>query len=611
MKKKVAPAAAPVARPEGQKKSFNFILIGIALLTAFLYSNCLHNDILNFDDNEYFAMYPEVVNLSWLSLKKIFTSYYLIMYQPLPVLSFAINYFFTGLDTFPLHVVNLSMHIANIFLVYRFIKLMSDKTTTATIVAVLFAIHPMSVEAVSWISARSSSMYTFFYLLALISYVQYHKNNFSVKYLGLTALFFILSLFTKAQAVTLPVLLLAIDYYYARKISMKMAMEKIPFFALSIIFGIITLNDPATQHNITNGMMVSYNTIDMLFMVCYSFMFYFYKLILPINLCAVYVYPPKINGMLPWEYYASPVFLLLVAFALYRFRKNRVVIFGAALFFITISINIQIIPSRLFIVTERYTYFPYIGLFFITGYYYNAIKEGIIKAGNNALNIFSGVLIVLGLFFAYTITERNQVWENDLVFMTDILEKNPRVPYISRAYGNRANYYLNNNMPNEAIADFKEALAVKHDDAQTYYNIGLSYTKLNDFKSALTYMDSALKLKPDGALILSNLAFIKFTLQDPEGALAASNACIKLDSTTIPEVYNTRAAIYFNRHDLVQAERDLDKALAIRPEFTDALTNRGLLYLNTNRRAQACEDWNKATYLGNSKAQGLMSTNCK
>jgi hypothetical protein len=142
---------------------------------------------------------------------------------------------------------------------------MCNKTTTATIVAILFAIHPMSVEAVSWISARSSSMYVFFYVLALISYVQYHKNNFSFKYLGLTALFFILSLFTKAQAVTLPVLLFAIDYYYARKISMKMAMEKIPFFILSVIFGLITLHDPATKHNITNGMMVSYNTIDMLF----------------------------------------------------------------------------------------------------------------------------------------------------------------------------------------------------------------------------------------------------------------------------------------------------------------------------------------------------------
>ncbi len=219
MKKK---ATATPEKPTAQKKSYNLLLIGIMLVTAFLYSNCLHNDILNFDDIEYFNMYPEVVQLSWLSIKKIFTSYYLIMYQPLPVLTFAINFYFTGLDPFPLHLLNICFHIANIALVYYFIKQLSEKTTTATIVAVLFAIHPMSVEAVSWISARSSSMYTFFYVLALISYVQYHKSNFAVKHLLLSALFFILSLFTKAQAVTLPVLLLAIDYYYARKFSWRL-----------------------------------------------------------------------------------------------------------------------------------------------------------------------------------------------------------------------------------------------------------------------------------------------------------------------------------------------------------------------------------------------------
>lgn len=610
MKKKATATADTISQSEKPKNSFNPVLIGIMLLTAFLYSNGLHNDILNFDDSEYFSMYPEVVNLSWLSVKKIFSSYYLIMYQPLPVLSFALNYYFTGLDTFPLHIVNLCFHIANIGLVYRFINQLSAKTTIATIVAALFAIHPMSVEAITWISARSSSMYTFFYLLALISYIRYHKSNYALKHILFTALFFLLSLFTKAQAVTLPVLLFAIDYYYARKFSWKMAAEKIPFFILSVIFGIITLNDPATQHNITNGMMVSYNAIDMFFMLCYSFVFYFFKLLLPISLCAVYVYPLKTGNALPWEYYASPAVLLTIFYLLYRFRKNRAVIFGAALFFITISINIQIIPSRLFIVTERYTYFPYIGLFFITGYFYNAIKEDSIKASANTINIFSGLLIVLGVFFAYTITERNKAWENDLVFMTDIIEKNPRVPYLSRAYGNRANYYLNNNMPNEAIADFKEALAVKKDDAQTYYNLGISYTKINDFKTALVYMDSARILKPDGPLIYSNLGFIKFTLQDMEGALDACNTCIKL-SPTVPEAYNIRAAINFNKHDYVSVEQDLNKAIELKPDFSDALANRGLLYLNTNRKTLACEDWNKAASLGNPKAQSLLSSNCK
>jgi tetratricopeptide (TPR) repeat protein len=356
--------------------------------------------------------------------------------------------------------------------------------------------------------------------------------------------------------------------------------------------------------------MISYNGFDLFFMVCYSFMFYFFKLFLPVSLCGIYVYPPKTDGMLPWEYYASPAFFLLVLFLLYRFRKNRAVIFGAAIFFITISINIQVIPSRLFITTDRYAYFPYIGLFFIAGYFYNAIKEGQIKTKENAGTIFLSTLGAFSLFFAYSIPERNKTWEDDFVFMTDIIEKNARVPYVSRAYGNRGNYYLSNNMPNEAIADFREAIAIKPDDAQSYYNLAISLTRINDFQNALIYLDSAKKYNPNGALIYSNIGFVKFSLKDLEGALAACNKCISLDSN-IAEAYNIRAAIHFTKREYPDCEHDLNKAIALKPDFADALTNRGLLYVSTDRKAKACDDFRQAAALGSPKANDLINSNCK
>lgn len=609
-KKQPGKPSQPVKQVNERKTNYNFILGGLVILTALLYSNSLNNDILNFDDVEYFSLYPEVLQLSWASVVKYFSGYYVLMYQPLPILTFAINYAMSGLDTTPLHLLNLCFHLANIVLVYHFIKELSEKPVIALIVAALFALHPMNVEAISWISARSSTMYTCFYLLALLNYVKYCKNDFKSKYILYTGAFFLLSLFSKAQAVTLPVVLLLLDYFYHRKITKRLILEKIPFFILSVVFGLITLMDPGTMKNITNGMMISYSPVDMFFMLCYSFMFYFFKLVLPVSLCSIYVYPPKVDGFLPWIYYVSPLVFAGILYLLYRFRQNRNIVFGIALFFITVSINIQIIPSRLFIVTERYAYFPYIGLFFIIAYVYNSLKESANETTQKYAGRFLIVMALAGAFFSYTIVDRNKVWANDLVFMTDVIEKNPRVPYMARAYGNRGNYYLANAMPNEAIADFGEAIKLRPADAQSYYNRAVTFIKLNRHTEAMADLDTAKKYNPKGALIYSNLAFIKFMQKDMAGALEDANICIKLDPN-IPEVYNIRAAIEFMNKDYAASERDLDKAISLKPDFADAYKNRGILYMNTNRKGKACDDFNKAQMYGNPDAAGLIQANCK
>lgn len=609
MAKKATQQAAKQIVDTPKETNYNLLVWIIIAITGIVYSGCLNNAILNFDDLEYYNMYPEVINLSLASVKKIFTSYYLIMYQPLPVLTFAINYATTGMDPVPIHLMNVVMHLINIWLVFKFISELTDKKNIALIVAFLFALHPMNVEAVSWMSARSSSMYVLFYLLALRSYVKYHKSNYQTKHLIIAALYFIVSLFSKAQAVTLPVVLLAIDYYYNRKLNAKLILEKIPFFALSVVFGLITVMDSDTQGNLKDGMLISYNAIDLFFMVCYSFAFYFVKLILPANLCGIYVYPPKTGGSLPWEYYASPVLLLAILFLLYRFRKNRAIVFGAALFFITISINIQLIPSRLFITTDRYAYFPYVGLFFIIGYIYNQLQqsEALAKKYLQPLGI---ALVAAGLVYCYAIWERNKTWNNDYDFLTDIIEKNEPVPYISRAYGNRGNYFLNNGMINEAIADFTSALKVKPDDGQSYYNRAITYVKVSRWQEALADLDSSIKYNPKFALSYSNMAFIRYNLKDYNGALEAANKCITI-KPDLPEVYNIRAAVYFSINNLPAAEKDLDKALGLKKDFSDAYKNRGILYMNTNRKAQACSDFQNAKLYGDQTVDGLINTTCR
>jgi Flp pilus assembly protein TadD len=103
---------------------------------------------------------------------------------------------------------------------------------------------------------------------------------------------------------------------------------------------------------------------------------------------------------------------------------------------------------------------------------------------------------------------------------------------------------------------------------------------------------------------------VKFSLKDLEGALAACNKCISLDSN-IAEAYNIRAAIHFTKREYPDCEHDLNKAIALKPDFADALTNRGLLYVSTDRKAKACDDFRQAAALGSPKANDLINSNCK
>ena len=602
---------APVKGKHGSAGYEKYYWTGILLLIVLVYSNSLKNEMVNFDDNEYFANYPEITHLSFRSILVFFSSYYVIMYQPIPVLTFAINYFFTGMNSFPYHVVNLTFHLANTILVFGLVRSLTENKNTAFIVALLFGIHPMNVEAVSWISARSSVLYTCFYLLALRYYITYIRKGFQTKYLIYCGLFFLLSIFSKTQAVTLPVVLMLLDYYFGRKLfSMKVLTEKIPFFIVSLVLGIITLMNKETLTNITAGMMISYTPPDIFFMVCYSFVYYLFMLVMPFHLCSVHVFPPKTDGLLPLEYYAAPLFLFMFIYFIYRNRRNKYLVFSAGLFLATISINIQLIPSRLFIVCERYGYFPYIGLFlFLFG-----LIEYVKKNKNEFYSRNSYWLAILFvfyiLFFSVTTYNRNAVWKSDLELMSDILDKNPRVPYLYRAYGTRGNFLKAQNRMPEAISDFSEAIKLKPDDARTYVNRAYAFIQANSNKEALSDLNSAVKQEPKNILFISTRAMVYVNMNNLDAAFADCNEVIALDST-YSDIYNTRASIDFTKKEYETCEQDVNKAIRFNPKFADAYKNRGLLYITTNRRELACKDWDKAMELGSKDAYIQWQNYCK
>jgi len=581
----------PVALEYPRRRTI-LVLSAILLLTVIVFSASINNGFIKWDDdkNVYENVYIRDINLT--NIKVFFTKPLLSMYTPLVYLSYAIDYKIAGLNPKIYHLTNLMLHLVNIALVFFLIKLFTQRLGIAAIVALFFAIHPLNVDAVAPVSIRSSLLYSLFYLAAYLCYILYIKNNLKIKYLVLALILFILSLLSKSAAVVLPVLLFLTDYYYKRKLDFKTVMEKIPFLAFSIIIGVLTIIFREDTGYI--GSPYVFNFIDRIFLVCYSAAFYVVKLLLPINLSAIYPYPDKISGILPIEFYLSPLVILLVLFGLYKARKNRELIFGALFFLVNILLVLKIIPLGFELVCDRYAYIPYIGLFMIIGVAFSRLSDSTNAAAGKIKICFVVSLIGTAVLFSVVSYNRSIVWKDSLSLFGDVLEKYPTA---YQAYNNRGIVKKEQNDYGGAMADYNRAITLNPNFAEAYYNRGIAKKEQNDYVGAMADYNNAIALKPDYADAYNNRGIAKKEQNDYVGAMADFNMALRL-KLDYALAYNNRGSIKLFQKDYAGAVADYDSAIELGPQDAITFYNRGVAKLLLGDRDGACTDWRKYFVLG-------------
>ena len=372
-------------------KSPKFLLFIIVSFTSIIYFKSLFNDLLFWDDNIYVINNKDITNLSFNSLKTIFSGFYAYCYLPLTMLTYSLEYHFFGLNPFIYHLDNLVLHLFNIILVFIFIYKLSLGSelreintrqyaiSLAFIVALLFAIHPMHVESVAWISERKDLLYSFFFLSSLIFYIKYISQiKSSIIHYPLSIILFFLSCLSKPTAVTLPFVLILIDYFFNRfslKSKVKLFKEKIPFFILSLLFLIIAFYSQKHEIVVNSADDSYFNLFHRIFLFSFALTFYLYKVIAPFHLSVIHSFLGNAKHF-PSLYYISSLILLIIPLIIFISGKSRkLLIFGFLFFFTTIALSLQIIPFRFAIVCERYTYIPYIGLFFIIACIFQSILK--------------------------------------------------------------------------------------------------------------------------------------------------------------------------------------------------------------------------------------------
>jgi protein O-mannosyl-transferase len=645
------------------------ILSGIMVLTIIIYSGTFKNEF-TWDDEGQVEKNIDIKNLNAENVLKIFSSNYIGMYQPFPTLTFAVEYKFFGLNPGAYHITNLIFHLLNIILVYLLFLKLTKRYDISYLAAILFAIHPMNSESVSWVSCRSNLIYSLFYLGSLIFYLRYIQNKYqdtsikteeNLKYEVITKmseenkylafsfnknylfslLLFILSLLSKPMAVTLPVILILSDYYINsskfKVQSLKYWLDKIPFFILALGFGIIALISEKITNSNTNSL-IHYSLFNRFFILIYSLSFYIVNLVAPLKLSAIHPSPEIEQGFLPLKYYLSPLLIILITFIIFVTKKTRKeMIFGTLFFLITISVTLIAGKVRYSEVAERYTYISYLGLFFIL-----AQSVNLFKFVNLWLKIIKYFIIILILILFSILTyNRNKVWQNNISLFDDVIEKYPRAVI---ALNNRglAKYHLKDYYG--AIQDNDKALEINPKEASVYVERGNSKKALGDYKGAIQDYNKAIEINPRYGKAYYNRGYLKASSGDMQGAINDFNRAIEINpkdedaynnrgnaiaslgdmrraindfnraieiSSQNAEPYNNRGNAKYFLRDVKGAIEDYNKVIELNPQYGDAYNNRGMAKFQSGDKVGACSDWRKAVEFGKRNAFEMMKRYCQ
>lgn len=537
----------------------NIILISLACLLAvtFLsYLPALKNGFTNFDDDLYVTDNALVKDISPANITRIFSSFQQALYKPLVMLSFALEYHFFKLQAFVYHLNNLILHLLNVSLVFWLIFLLSKDIMAAFITALLFGIHPMHVESVAWVTERKDVLFSFFFLCSAISYLKYrNKESRSPYYLSLGA--FLLALLAKPTALTLPFVLLLFDFLQRRKNFKGALLDTVPFFALTIVFTVINAYahylDPSPRPILAPGL------IDGFLNAFYAIFFYLKKIFLPFKLSCVYAYPVKTGGHYLAQFYLSIAAVITLALAaVFARKRSRKIIFGCLFFLVTLLPALGIAPIFVGFAADRYTYIPYIGIFYIIAegisWLYKREGRGFVRT------VLTAVLIFVFAALTFLTFNQTKVWKDSFTLWNNVLENYPGEPY-------------------------------------AYYSRGLIFLKENDLAAALSEFEKALSLRPDFIEPRINRAVIYSKQGEIDRAILEYGRIIELSPRCF-EAYNNRGNLFGRQAKFALAIADFSQAIKINPRHALSYYNRGITYLAQNNYQKCLEDLGKAKLFG-------------
>jgi tetratricopeptide (TPR) repeat protein len=549
-------------------KNIGWILL-LLLVAAVVYYPALFYGYFPWDDFAYVRDNPDIKSISFTNIKSFFSKFYLGNYHPLTMLSFALDYKWGRGDVFYFHLTNVLLHTANALLIFILLSKFIVNKHICILTALLFLVSPVQFESVIWIAERKNVLYTGFYLLSILFFVKYINKKTFLNYI-LALMFFVFSLLSKAQAVTLPLALLVGLYFYfnAKQLRQKVKIL-IPFFVLSLVFGVLAVY-AEQSHGYVHKQSAS------VLIACYAFIQYVVHIVLPFNLSVFYSYPIA-NGL--YEIISAILVLLLISLFIYSIKKQYKLITALLFLFVSnVILILQFIPVGEAYMADRYCYIPSIVVYFSLVYscFLLAEKHNWIK--------FLPVLYFPLILYAAVLNV--QVWKSNKALFAVSLTNQPNADLLMNVLGSE---YLAENNFTKADSLFDAALALDCTNYQMLYNKATSLAMQKQNDKAVIYFDKTISAAPTYFPAYIQKAILLINNKDFKGALVVLDKAISI-KPDMGRIYFLRALCYENSSDFLVAISNYTDAVKYGYAEEQLYLNRAICYGKTNNFKNALND---------------------
>lgn len=563
-----------------------FVMLVLSGIVVGLYVNSLENAFVNWDDPGLILGNKQIRSLDWSNIKEIFSLRRASTYQPIRVLSYAVDYHFWKLNPLGYHITNIVFYLLTCLMIFfatcELLKFLRTERTlesnmrVAFFATLLFAVHPVHVEAVAWLSARKEVLLGFFFFSSLYCYLRAAgalEKTIRAGFYGLAFLCFVLAAFSKPSAVVLPGIILTFEFSRGR-MELARLFRKALWFIPPLLFSFVVIFILLKVVSEAGGIYPYWGggLLSNMFVASYLFILNIKLVALTVNYCNVYIFTPP--------YSVLGLFVLLnagfMALAVFMRKRSRVIFFAIFWFYITLVPFSNIIPISS-LLADRYVFIPSFAYCLVLALglerLWSVERKDLSKDFFPCLTI--ALLVALLSGYSYMTVCQNRVWRNSYTLWADAAAKQGENSVSGTSLGA---VYLEGEMDQRAFEILKRSVELNPYEPLAHNNLGIAYQRLGEYEKSEHHYLRALSLKPDYYGAHVNLGMLFAIKGDFERAIDILTALLA-EHPQVSNLHFRLGYVYEKAGKLEEAIKEYEKSIELTPHIINPYESLARLYL--------------------------------
>ncbi len=595
------PMDSSTSRGTRQKQGIFYAIgiVGIFILTLGVYFNSLTNQFVNWDDPGLILKNQKIRSLDWHNIGDMFTPKKASTYQPIRVLSYTIDYHFWRLNPMGYRITNILFYMLTCIMVFLTLKLLSfhlrekappeSHYRVALFGSLLFAAHPVHVEAVTWLAARKEVLQGFFFFSAFYLYLIGREKEGRGKFifLGLCLFSILMATLSKPSAIVFPAVVLCYEIARQRDRWFEYLKRHWLFFTVASIISIIFVTvlikvmldaggvKPYRGGSFLNNLLISF----------YAFVYNIKLLTFTINYSAAYTLPISYPILSLRTFAFVGITLFMVGFSIWSLKRTKVIFFAFFFFLITILPYLNIIPIST-LLADRYVFIASFSYAFLLGILFDRFYVCRHKRFSDGFFKLLSVAIFLFLLasYSYMTVRQNTIWENSYTLWADAVEKHPESNTANALMGV---VYMELGMDEDALKYLEKAVEILPYDYQSLNNLGIVYGRLGEYEKALDRLLKAIYLQPENDSIKINLSILFQREKKYRDAEKILTYLIEKNPKNTANLRFRLAMIFKETGQYEQALSELEKVSQLAPHIINSYEEIGNIYATLGDKEKA------------------------